>query len=142
LIRGKAVFPEGAFESKMSKKKNRILIIDDNASILRAFSRVLSKAGYSVETAQTGKEASRKFMEKCFDAALIDVRLGEMQGTDLLPEMKKASPNMLKILFTGTPMPESMLDEAKRGADVFLLKPVKPETLLGILEERLERRNC
>ena len=115
------------------------MIIDDNASILRTMTRVLSKAGYVVDSAQTGNEATRKFSVKSFDAALIDVRLGEMEGTDLLPQMRKLAPDMLKILFTGTPMPEEMLEKARRGADVFLLKPVKPETLLGILEDKLER---
>lgn len=124
----------------MPEKKHSILIIDDDSSILRTFNRVLSKAGYAVETAKTGEEATGKFYAKSFDAALIDVRLGEMEGTDLLPQMQKVAPNMLKILFTGTPMPESMLEKARMGADIFLLKPVKPETLLGILEERLEPR--
>jgi DNA-binding NtrC family response regulator len=122
----------------MSREKHSILIIDDNASILRAFSRILAKAGYNVETAQTGKEASKKFMTKKFDAALIDISLGETKGTDLLPQMRKVAPNMLKILFTGTPVSESTLDKAKEFADFFLLKPVNPETLLGILEDEIK----
>ncbi len=121
----------------MSEKRKSVLIIDDDPSILRTLSRVLSKAGYAVETAQTGKEATAKFTAQSFNAALIDVRLNEMKGTDLLPQMQKAAPNMMKILLTGTPMPESMLDEAKQGADVFLLKPVAPEILLDILAKRL-----
>jgi hypothetical protein len=51
--------------------------------------------------------------------------------------MGKVAPGMLKIVLTGTPMSENTLDEARRAADVFLLKPVKPETLIGILAERL-----
>ncbi len=121
----------------MSEKRKSILIIDDDPSILRTLSRVLSKAGYTVETAQTGKEATVKFTSQSFSAALIDLRLNEMEGTDLLPHMQRAAPNMLKILFTGTPMPESTVDKAKQGADVFLLKPVAPELLLEILAKRL-----
>jgi DNA-binding NtrC family response regulator len=124
----------------MSQEKHNILIIDDNTSILRAITRILAKAGYNVETAQTGKEASEKFTTRKFDAALIDVSLGETKGTDLLPQMRKVAPNMLKILFTGTPMSERTLDKAKNCADVFLLKPVKAETLLGILEDEIKRR--
>ncbi len=121
----------------MSEKKKSVLIIDDDPSILRTLSRVLSKAGYAVETAQTGKEATGKFASQSFNAALIDVGLSEMEGTDLLPQMQKTAPHMLKILFTGTPMPESTIDKAKQGADIFLLKPVAPETLLDILAKRL-----
>ncbi len=52
--------------------------------------------------------------------------------------MNKVAPNMLKIIFTGTPMSKDTLDEINRGADVFLLKPIKPETLIRIFEEKLK----
>ena len=122
----------------MAENKRSILIIDDNPSILRAMTRVLSREGYDLYTAQTGKEASEKLSVQKFDVALIDVGLGETLGTDLLPMMHKVAPSMLKIVFTGTPMSNGTLDEVNRGADVFLLKPVKPETLIGILEEKLK----
>ena len=122
----------------MAENKRSILIIDDNPSILRTMTRVLSREGYDLYTAQTGKEASEKLSTQKFDVALIDVGLGETLGTDLLPLMNKVAPSMLKIVFTGTPMSEGTRDEVNRGADVFLLKPVKPETLIGILEEKLK----
>ena len=59
-------------------------------------------------------------------------------GTDLLPLMGKVAPGMLKIVFTGTPMSEGTREAVMKGANVFLLKPVKPETLIGILEEKLK----
>jgi DNA-binding NtrC family response regulator len=122
----------------MAENKRSILIIDDNPSILRSMTRVLSREGYDLFTAQTGKEASEKLSTKKFDVALIDVGLGETLGTDLLPLMNKVAPSMLKIVLTGTPMSNGTLDEVNRGADVFLLKPVKPETLIGILEEKFK----
>ena len=122
----------------MSENKSSILIIDDNPSILRTLTRLLSKEGYDLYTAETGKEASEKLSTKKFDVALIDVGLGETLGTDLLPLMGKVAPGMLKIVFTGTPMSEGTREDVMKGADVFLLKPVKPETLIGILEEKLK----
>ena len=98
----------------------------------------MSREGYDLFGAQTGKEASEKLSTQKFDVALIDVGLGETLGTDLLPMMNKVAPSMLKIVLTGTPMSNDTLDEVNRGADVFLLKPVKPETLIGILEEKLK----
>ena len=125
----------------MAENKRSILVIDDNPSILRTMTRVLSREGYDLYTAQTGKDASEKLSTKKFDAALIDVGLGETLGTDLLPLMNKVAPSMLKIIFTGTPMSEATRNEAMREADVFLLKPVKPETLIGILAEKLKGKN-
>ena len=122
----------------MAENKRSILIIDDNPSILRTMTLVLHREGYDVYSARTGKEASEKLSTKTFDVSLIDVGLGETLGTDLLPLMNKVAPKMLKIIFTGTPMSETTRNEAMREADVFLLKPVKPETLIGILEEKLK----
>jgi DNA-binding NtrC family response regulator len=122
----------------MAENKRSILIIDDNPSILRTITRVLSREGYDLYTAQTGKEASEKLSTKKFDVALIDVGLGETLGTDLLPLMSKVAPSMLKIIFTGTPMSNDTFIEVNKGADLLLLKPVKLETLIAILEEKLK----
>jgi DNA-binding NtrC family response regulator len=122
----------------MAENKRSILIVDDDPSILRSMTRVLSKEGYDLYTAQTGKEASEKLSTKKFDVALIDVGLGETLGTDLLPLMNKVAPNMFKIVFTGTPMSNDTRDEVNRGADLLLLKPVKPETLIVLLKEKLK----
>ena len=65
----------------MAENKRSILIIDDNLSILRTMTRVLSREGYDLYTAATGKEASEKLSTKKFDVALIDVGLGETLGT-------------------------------------------------------------
>ena len=125
----------------MVENRRSVLIIDDNPSILRTMTRILSREGYDLDSAQTGKEASEKLSTKKFDVALIDVGLGDTLGTDLLPLMNEVAPSMLKIVFTGTPMSEATRDEVMRGADVFLLKPVKPETLIGILGEKLKGKN-
>ncbi len=113
--------------------------IDDSPSIVRTLTKILSKAGYLVEVARSGNEAVEKFKVTSYDAAIIDVGLGDMIGTDLLPQMKVAAPNMLKVILTGTPMPEGVEAASKRGADVLLLKPVKPETFLNLLKERLQK---
>ena len=120
-----------------NKEKGSVLVIDDDPSILRSLTRILSRAGYAVDNASTGKQAKEKLESKNYNAALIDVGLGDTRGTDLLPLMHEVAPKLLKIIFTGTPLPENVLDNAKKGADVFLLKPVKPEILLKILDVNL-----
>jgi DNA-binding NtrC family response regulator len=124
----------------MVEQKRRIVVIDDDPSILRTLSKVLRKAGFTVDTAISGKEASEKLAAKTYDAALIDVGLGEIRGTDLLPQMQDLAPKMLKIVFTGTPFSENVVNQAKNAADVFLLKPVKPEVIIQILEERIPKK--
>ena len=122
----------------MAENKHRILIIDDNPSILRTFTRLLSKAGYDLYTAQTGKEASEKLSNKKFDVALIDVGLGETLGTDLLPLMSEIAPGMLKIVFTGTPMSECTLDKVKKEPTYFYLNQLNQKHLSESSQKNLK----
>ncbi len=73
----------------MDNAKKRIIVIDDDKSILRTFTRILQKNGYEIDVAETGKEAFDKSKKKCYDLALIDIRLPDMDGTDLLSKMQQ-----------------------------------------------------
>ena len=108
----------------------RILIIDDDKSILRFFTLILQRKGYSTDTAETGKEALEKISRQSYDVVLIDVILPDMNGLDLL---KRFPPNTKKIVMTGAVSDENQKRAQTEGADAYLLKPVKPEELLQII---------
>lgn len=114
-----------------------ILVIDDDKSILRTFTRILRKNGYEIDAAETGKEAIGKADSRHYDLALVDVRLPDMDGTDLLAKMKRPLKNTIKIMITGFPSIESGVKALDEGADAYLVKPVKPEELLMLIEEKL-----
>ena len=80
-----------------------ILIVDDDKSILRTFTRILQKQGYKIDTAETGKEAIEKADKNHYDLALVDIRLPDMDGTELLAKMKTQLQNTIKIMITGFP---------------------------------------
>ena len=102
--------------------KKTILIIDDDASILRAFSRILQKNGYATDTAGTGTEALEKATKQHYSAALIDVCLPDTNGTSLASKLHQLNSKMIKIIITGFPT------KAHRAeADAYLVKPVEPE---------------
>ncbi len=117
----------------MAKTKRTMLIVDDDRSILRVFTRILEKKGYA-------KDALSQIERNRFSAALIDVRLPDMEGTDLLPRIQETSPETVKIVFTGSPGVEASTEAAKKNMDAFLIKPVSPDVLLSILEEKLKDR--
>ncbi len=118
-----------------------MLIIDDDRSIIRVFTRVLERKGYTVVAVESGKEAIEQIKNKCFDAALIDVNLPDMEGTELLPKIQEKSPKTVKIVFTGAPTGEFSETGKNVNMDVFLIKPVKPEILLSILDEKLKNKS-
>ena len=122
----------------MGKLKKTILVIDDDKSILRTLTRILQKAGYEIDTAETGKEATEKTEKLHYNIALVDVRLPDMDGTDLLINMKDSLKDTLKIVITGFPSLDVGVKALDGGADAYLVKPVKPEELLALIEEKLK----
>ena len=118
-------------------EKKRVLVVDDDRDILRVFRTILERAGYSVKTAETGHDALRELNNEKFDVCLVDVKLPDMDGTELLLEMKE-NPETVKIIITGFSSESVGIKAADYGADDFLVKPVKAEELLALLHQRLE----
>ena len=124
----------------LATNKKSILLVDDDKSILRTFTRILEKSGYDIDTAETGKEAIDKALSRQYDLALLDIRLPDMDGTDLLAKLKKPMQHTVKIMITGFPSLETGVKALDEGADAYLVKPVKPQELLVLLEEKLKKR--
>ena len=118
-------------------EKPSILIIDDDASILRTLTKIFQKKGYFVAVAEKGKEAVEKINSNHFDVALIDLCLPDMEGTELFPLIHDTSPGTLKIMLTG----KTLLQDSIEGADVLLRKPVLPDQLLSIIDSKLKNKN-
>jgi DNA-binding response OmpR family regulator len=118
--------------------KNRILLIDDDKAILRSIGLVLEKNGFSVDKVETGKEAIEKIKTQTYDVLLVDLKLPDMEGTDLLSKINL--PQAVKIMFTGFPSLVSGMQAMDRGVDAYLHKPVKPEELVMVIKSKLAQR--
>lgn len=118
----------------------RILVIDDEESIRKTISMTLEKAGYTVGTAKNGKEAAQKAAESFYNLALIDIRLPDMEGTDLLTALGETRPKMVKIILTGYPALQNAVTAINKGVDAYLIKPVNTEELLKLIKELLDRQ--
>lgn len=125
---------------KGSKMKNKILLVDDDEKILRILHRILERAGYDIETSKTAADAMKKIQRTCFDLALIDIKLPDAEGTDLLMKIPKTS-NIAKVIITGYSTVEYGEKAADYGADDFLVKPVKSEELLEVVNRLIEKNN-
>lgn len=122
----------------MEKHKKNILIVDDDKYILNIFSRILQKQGYNVDTVETGQEAIEKLDTQEYNLALIDVKLPDTNGTDLLAKIHTTKPEMIKIAITGFPSLEDATKVMDQGATAYLVKPVKSEELVKIIAEKLK----
>jgi DNA-binding response OmpR family regulator len=126
----------------LEKAKKQILVVDDDKSILRTFTRILQKTGYVIDTAETGKEAIEKSKKQHYDLALIDIRLPDIDGTELLVKLQKTMHDAVKIMITGFPSLETGVKALDEGADAYLVKPVKPEELLALIEEKFKLKEA
>jgi two-component system, NtrC family, response regulator HydG len=117
-----------------------ILIVDDDKSVIRTFSKLLQKAGYVTETAETGKEAIEKISKRFYDVVLIDFRLPDMDGTNLLGKIPDHLVNSVKIIITGFPSLDLGANALDMGIDAYLVKPVNPSDLLLLISEKLKSK--
>lgn len=119
----------------------RIIIIDDDESIRKILTTILEEEGYEVDTANTGKEAIRKTNEKVYNLALIDMRLPDIEGIDLLLKIRDITPRMRKIIITGYPTIQNAMEAVNRQADAFILKPFDMEKVLQTIREQLKKQD-
>lgn len=118
----------------------RIIIIDDDESIRKILSTILQEEGYTVDTADTGKEGIRKTNENCYNLALIDMKLPDIEGIDLLLKIKDTTPRMRKIIITGFPTIQNAMEAVNRRADAFILKPFEMEKVLQTIRGQLKKQ--
>ena len=122
-------------------QRARILVIDDDLSIRKTVSIILTQAGYVVDTAETGEEAIAKSDASFYNLALIDYRLPDMAGTKLLTLLRENVPRMMKVILTGFPVLDNAIEAINRGVDGYLTKPVDTERLLRTVRELLKKQS-
>jgi DNA-binding NtrC family response regulator len=98
---------------------------------------ILEDENYSVEIATNGKEAIQMSNEKMYNLALLDIRLPDMEGVELLKLMKEYVPRTRKIMVTGFPTIQNAVTAVNKKADAYLFKPVDIEKLLEIVKEQI-----
>ena len=121
-------------------KNARILIVDDDESIRKTMKTILEDEGYIVDLAATGNEAVRKTEKRAYNLALLDIRLPDMEGIELLKLMKDTVPPMRKIIVTGYPSMQNAIASLNKKAHAYLIKPINIENLLETVKEQLRQQ--
>ncbi|MGD0978930.1 MAG: response regulator [Candidatus Bathyarchaeia archaeon] len=118
----------------------RILIVDDDENIRKVLMAILEDKGYNMEAVGTAREAIKKTDKKFYNLALIDIRLPDMEGIDLLMKIRDTTPRMRKIIITGYPTLQNAVDAVNRGADAYITKPFDVERVLSTISEQLKKQ--
>lgn len=118
----------------------RILIIDDDENIRKVLTTILEDEGYDVESVDTAKKAIERTRRKFYNLALIDIRLPDMEGIELLTKMKNTKPKIRKIIITGYPTLQNAVEAVNRGADAYIMKPFDMEKVLEEIRDQLKKQ--
>jgi EAL domain-containing protein (putative c-di-GMP-specific phosphodiesterase class I) len=108
----------------------RVLIIDDEPSVLRVIGLLLERHGFAVASASNAREGLSLLAETGFDVVLTDIIMPELSGLDFLRELRQHDLDVPVILMTAGATLDSALDAIEYGASQYLLKPVEPEALV------------
>jgi DNA-binding NtrC family response regulator len=111
-----------------------ILAVDDEQNLLELLIKVLGKRGFAVKTAPNGIEALKLLDTESFNLALLDLKMGPVNGVQLLKEIKGRRPLIKVIMITAYPTDETRAQAMENGATAYLTKPVDLQKLFGTID--------
>jgi two-component system response regulator HydG len=113
------------------EKPARVLIVDDEPSLLRALESLLRKKGYDVVGLESPIAATQRLAQEDFDVALLDIKMPQLSGLELLSAVKHRRPEVEVIMMTGHATVETALAAVKAGAYDYLTKPFEDVELVA-----------
>lgn len=123
------------------ERNYKILVVDDEYGMREGVRRVLEPYGHYITTAQDGREAFDIISKNSFDLALIDLKLPDADGLEILDAIINKNPLTVCIIITAYATLDTAVDATKRGAFDYLAKPFTADQLLVIVDKGLDRRD-
>ncbi len=119
-------------------EKARVLVVDDEVNLLKTLSDVLDRNGYEVSVAKDGPSALGLIEKDGFDIALVDIRMPQMDGVELLEQIKARRPEIEVIIMTAYGTIETAIKSIKLGAYAYILKPLDIDDVLVNLKKIIQ----
>ncbi|MFH1905508.1 MAG: sigma-54 dependent transcriptional regulator [bacterium] len=120
--------------------KNKILIIDDEKSMLEFLSIMLTKDGFSVATSDMGQEGINMFKNTHFDLVIIDIKMPEVSGIDVLKSIRSYDTSAVVLMITAYASVDTAIEAMKLGAFDYIAKPFKIERIRVVIGKALQQR--
>jgi DNA-binding NtrC family response regulator len=116
----------------------KILVVDDDAIVIKSCRRILEAEGFEVSTVPGADKALEAMKTSDFDLLLVDVKMPKRDGMYLMREIKKNWPEIPTIIMSGYPTPETIAEVLRLGATLFIPKPFKPDELMKSVRQVLK----
>lgn len=121
--------------------KMRVLLVDDEIELVSALQERMELRDIDADYVLSGPEALKRVKMKAYDIAVVDVTMPEMNGLEVLENLKKIQPDIQVILLTGRATLEDSKAGLAKGAFDYLIKPVKLSRLIKLMNDALEPKN-
>jgi DNA-binding NtrC family response regulator len=117
----------------------KVLVVDDDAIVIKSCRRILEAEGFEVVSFPSADDALKTIKDYKFDLLLLDVKMPKHDGMYLMSEIKKIWSDIPIIVMSGYPTPETVADVLKLGAKQFIPKPFRPDELVKVVKEVLQK---
>lgn len=117
--------------------RRRILIVDDEPTVRQSCERIFGELGYDVETAASGTEGLKRTTSGYFDCALIDLRMPDADGMEIVRDVRTSRANMAVVIITGYGAVDTAAEAVRLGASDYLCKPFTPDEVVKAVERAL-----
>jgi DNA-binding NtrC family response regulator len=117
----------------------KVLVVDDEPVVVNSIRKALARKAFKVTEAFSGTEAITRIDSEIFDLVLLDMRLPDANGLDLVADIKRRKPNLRVVIVTGYASIDTAVEAIKRGANDYMAKPFTPEELYTMADRVLKR---
>jgi DNA-binding response OmpR family regulator len=118
----------------------KVLVVDDEAVVANSIRRTLSRRGFTVEEAFSANDALNRILNEMYDLVLLDMKMPDANGLELLPTIKKHRPSLPVVMVTGYASIDTAVEAIQRGANDYMAKPFTPEELFTTASKALRTR--
>ncbi|MFP4085601.1 MAG: response regulator [Desulfobacteraceae bacterium] len=118
----------------------RVLLIDDEETLLEYLSKRLLREGFMVKATFSGEEAIEVAADDHFDVAVVDLKMPGMDGVEAQQELRKIQPFLQTIVLTGHGAIDTALESGRSGAFKYMLKPIEYDNLVETIKQAYEKK--
>jgi DNA-binding NtrC family response regulator len=126
---GRSDMPITGYWGQFAPSAKRVLVADDEAVVVNSIRKILSRKGYAVEEAFTCKDALAQVFTHDYDLVLLDMRMSDGNGMDVLQKIKAKRPDLRVVIVTGYASIDTAVEAIQKGASDYMPKPFTPDEL-------------
>jgi len=136
---GRSDMPVVGHWGQFAPSTNKVLVVDDEAVVVNSIRKVLTRKGYAIEEAFTCKDALARVFTHDYDLVLLDMKMSDGNGLDVLQRIKAKRPDLRVVIVTGYASVDTAVEAIKKGASDYMPKPFTPEELYKVTSRVLNK---